>query len=181
MKSKSLKSQYYAEYGALKNAADRCSRRTHSQWKDYGGRGLTVEPAWLDPLTGFETFFAEVGAKPNPTDELDRKNNDLGYVSGNVRWISHAENMKNRRKPIGKHQDLGWGLSHIYIRDRNGRLCRQQCQLVPFNNELMPIQVVAQKLKLKLATLRQRVKKGWTPERTFAATLYSPKGKPRIN
>ena len=180
-KNKSLKSQHYVEFAALRNAIDRCRRRTHSQWKDYGGRGLAVEPAWLDKLTGFKAFLDHIGPKPDPSYDLDRIDNNLGYVENNVRWISHRDNMRNRRKPVAKYQDLGWGIGSIYIKDSRGQLRRIQCQLVPYGDDLLPIQYAAQKLGLKVSTLRQRIKKGWTPERTFAATLYCPLGKPRIN
>ena len=178
-KKKSLKAEYNAEYCALMNAVDRCSRHSHSQSNDYVKRGITVEPAWRCPKTGFATFLDEVGPKPSPDLELDRIDNDEGYVSGNVRWISHAENMRNRRRPIAKIKSLGWGIGKREIIDSNGRRKIVPCQLVPFNGMLQPIQDVAEQLGVSVITLRQRVQKGWAHERVFAATLYSPNGKPR--
>lgn len=178
-KKKSLKGQYVSEYCALKNAIDRCSRHSHSQSKDYVKRGLDVEPGWRDKKTGFKAFFDEVGPKESPDLELDRIDNDKGYISGNCRWVTHAENMKNRRKPVAKIQSLGWGIGKRDIIDNRGRHRSVPCQLVPFNGELQPIQDVAEELGISVITLRQRVQKGWSHERVFAATLYSPVGKPR--
>ncbi len=178
-KNKSLKGQYISEYAALRNAIDRCSRHSHSQAKDYVKRGLDVEPSWREQKTGFKAFFDEIGPKTSPDLELDRIDNDKGYVSGNVRWISHADNMRNRRRPIAKMKSLGWGIGKREIIDSNGRKKIVPCQLVPFNGMLQPIQDVAEQLGVSVITRRQRVQKGWAHERVFAATLYSPNGKPR--
>ena len=178
-KNKSLKGQYISEYAALKNAIDRCSRHSHSQSQDYVKRGLDVEPSWRDQKTGFKAFFDEIGPKASPDLELDRIDNDKGYVSGNVRWVTHLENMRNRRKLIAKIKSLGWGIGSREIIDSSGRKKTVPCQLVPFDGTLQPIQDVAKKLGVRVITLRQRVQKGWAHDRVFAATLYSPNGKPR--
>jgi len=179
-KKKSLKAMYNTEYCALMNAVDRCTRHSHSQSKDYVKRGLTVESAWRCPTTGFAAFLDEVGPKPSPDLELDRIDNDLGYVRGNVRWISHRDNMANRRKQ-SPMRSLGWGLGERILIDIRGNKRAVPCQLVPYDGKLTPLPDVAAILGIRVTTLRQRIQKGWKLDRVFAPILYSPIGKPRIN
>jgi hypothetical protein len=65
-----------------------------ADFKNYGGRGIRVCPAWLE---SFEQFLADVGSRPSSAHSLDRINNDGNYESGNVRWATKAEQAANRR------------------------------------------------------------------------------------
>jgi len=74
----------------------RCFNPRFHQWKDYGGRGITMHPAWRD---SFEAFYRDVGDPPRG-QTLDRKNNDGHYEPGNVRFtdrITQANNMRTNR------------------------------------------------------------------------------------
>jgi hypothetical protein len=73
---------------------DRCYRPNNAQWKDYGGRGITVDPRWHV----FENFYADMGDPPDGLT-LDRKDNDLGYSKSNCRWATRSEQNKNKRYP----------------------------------------------------------------------------------
>jgi hypothetical protein len=53
---------------------------------------VTIDPRW----DTFETFLADMGPKPHPKDELDRKNSLLGYCKDNCRWLSRPENLQRR-------------------------------------------------------------------------------------
>jgi hypothetical protein len=74
----------------------RCTTPTHQAIPQYGGRGITVAPAW----TRFEAFrdyvLAVLGPKP-PDKSLDRIDNDGNYEPGNIRWATRSEQQKNRR------------------------------------------------------------------------------------
>jgi hypothetical protein len=78
-------------------------RATNPRCKDYpnyGGRGLQIADRYRfgeDGRSGFECFLEDVGPRPSPKHEIDRENNNLGYVIGNLRWVSHAENSRNHR------------------------------------------------------------------------------------
>jgi hypothetical protein len=70
----------------------RCTRQTHKRWVDYGGRGVTVSPDWLD----FEAFYADMGSRPDGYS-LDRIDNNLGYSKSNCRWATAHEQATNKR------------------------------------------------------------------------------------
>jgi hypothetical protein len=52
------------EYMAWQNMVQRCTNAKFRQYKDYGGRGVTVFAGWLGP-GGFDAFFAEIGLRPS--------------------------------------------------------------------------------------------------------------------
>ena len=82
------------EWQAWLNMKRRILYPQHPLYPSYGGRGLTMEPEWID---SFEAFYAEVGPRPGPGYSLDRIDNDLGYVRGNVRWATWVEQNNNRK------------------------------------------------------------------------------------
>jgi hypothetical protein len=85
---------YSPEYRAWVHMKHRCLCKTGRQYADYGGRGITVDPAWMN----FATFLADVGRKPSRKHSLDRRDNDKGYDKANCRWALPHEQQNNRRK-----------------------------------------------------------------------------------
>jgi hypothetical protein len=82
------------EYAAWSNARRRIVDPEHPAYKNYGGRGLTMAPEFLE---SFEAFFAEVGPRPGPEFSIDRIDNDKGYWPGNLRWATAKQQAQNRR------------------------------------------------------------------------------------
>lgn len=64
---------------------------------NYAERGITVCAEWRG-VNGFANFLKELGRKPDPSLTLDRINNNLGYVPGNVRWATRQEQFRNSRR-----------------------------------------------------------------------------------
>lgn len=70
----------------------RCNNPKDKDYKDYGGRGITVSEEWLK----FDNFFRDMGVKP-PGLSIDRRENDEGYGKGNCRWATAVEQANNKR------------------------------------------------------------------------------------
>jgi hypothetical protein len=97
----------------------RCLNERHRDYKDYGGRGITVCPRWLE----FSGFYADMGDKPAALS-LDRKNNDKGYSPENCRWASMFEQGQNKRNSViltafGETKTMG-----LWLRDIRRRVTR---------------------------------------------------------
>jgi hypothetical protein len=82
-------SKEYRCWRALKN---RCLNPRNAQYKDYGGRGITISKSWLK----FENFYSDMGNCPVDC-EIDRIDNEKGYSKENCRWTSKKINNRNRR------------------------------------------------------------------------------------
>ncbi len=86
------------EYTAWQSMIRRCHGRNvcERDWKNYGGRGITVCDEWRD---SYESFLSHIGPRPAGKYSLDRIDNDKGYLPGNVRWATWKEQADNRRQP----------------------------------------------------------------------------------
>lgn len=74
----------------------RCFRKTSQDYKDYGGRGITVCDAWRND---FEQFFRDMGPRPKGCS-IGRINNDGNYEPGNCRWETMTQQHRNMRKVL---------------------------------------------------------------------------------
>jgi hypothetical protein len=86
------KSTLYTTWRGMKQ---RCCDKNHRQYKNYGGRGVTVCQRWLD---SFENFLADMGNKPTPRHTLDRIDNDGNYEPSNCRWATWFEQARSKIK-----------------------------------------------------------------------------------
>jgi hypothetical protein len=82
------------EYRAWSSLIQRCGNPNDRSYENYGGRGLQVHLPWK---RDFSLFLKEVGPRPSEAHSLDRKDNSLGYVPGNVRWATGAQQSRNKR------------------------------------------------------------------------------------
>lgn len=80
-------------HGAWRHMHDRCRTEKNKEFKNYGGRGISVCKEW----SSFEVFFADMGHPPTPNHSLDRVENDSDYSKNNCRWATPTEQSMNRR------------------------------------------------------------------------------------
>lgn len=83
------------------NMVGRCTNPKLSNYKNYGGLGITVCHEWTG-LNGFQNFFNHMGYVPEGL-WLERINNDGPYSPDNCKWATPLEQAQNRRK-TGKIQ-----------------------------------------------------------------------------
>lgn len=114
---------------------------TNADYPTYGGRGLTMEPEWARDFSTFRAWVVEnIGPKPSPDRTIDRKNNDLGYLKGNLRWATVLQQQNNRR---------------------NNRM-------LTYEGETMNMKQWCTKLDLNYGAVKMRLgKMGWTVEQAL--------------
>lgn len=81
-------------HNSYSGAKQRCIYEAHKAYKDYGGRGIKFE--W----DSFFEFYYDMMPTWFEGAELDRIDNDGNYVKDNCRWVTKAENARNRRDSL---------------------------------------------------------------------------------
>lgn len=85
----------------------RCLRKTASNYKWYGGKGISVCDEWLT----FENFYQDMGDPPSSVHTLDRVDSNGDYSRENCRWVTAAEQQRNKTSNVvyefeGSHYSL---------------------------------------------------------------------------
>lgn len=124
------------EYHAWRAMRDRCYNASDKRYKDYGARGISVNPEWRPD---FRNFLRDMGPRP-PGTSLDRVDNNGDYCKWNCRWATAKEQARNTRsnrmlviggvtkcisewaEQVGIHQksfkgrlDSGWPIDKILV------------------------------------------------------------------
>lgn len=80
-------------YTIWESMIQRCTNANNTNYKHYGDRGIIVCERWLT----FDNFIQDMGERPEDK-ELDRIDNNGNYAPGNCRWVTHQENLLNRKR-----------------------------------------------------------------------------------
>lgn len=83
-------------HGCWKAAKQRCFNPNASNYRHYGGKGITMAPAWAED---FAVFYAAMGECP-PGQTLERIRTSGNYEPGNCRWATQAEQVRNTSRTI---------------------------------------------------------------------------------
>lgn len=79
------------EYASWVSMRQRCNNPHGHDTVYYAGIGHCVE--WNDPIV----FIKDMGPRPTPRHELDRRDNTKGYSKENCRWVDKTTQMRNTR------------------------------------------------------------------------------------
>lgn len=118
------------EYTTWENMIQRCTNPNAPNWKNYGGRGVSVCERWLS----FENFYSDMGAKPagGRAWSIDRIDNNGNYTPENCRWATKKQQCRNMRKT----------------------------RLIAFNDEIRCQAEWAEILHIPVSTIRNRYRSG---------------------
>lgn len=85
----------YKIWGCMKS---RCYNKNLEAYKNYGERGIKVCKNWINNYRAFEQWALKNGY--NDTLTIDRIDNDSNYEPQNCRWVTRAEQNKNKRNNV---------------------------------------------------------------------------------
>jgi hypothetical protein len=118
-----MKAKVYDAWSSLKN---RCNNPNNKSYRNYGGRGITVDPVYYD----FNVFYADVGDPPTPKHSIDRIDNDGNYEPGNLRWATHLEQCGNRRKTYNPPKPkIRRGMRRLYTIGKETKSFAKWCKI----------------------------------------------------
>lgn len=80
-------------HDAWRRMIHRCYNKSNRQFKDYGGRGISVCERWR---ANYPAFLYDMGEIPEGMS-LDRIDTDGNYELSNCRWATSKQQNRNRR------------------------------------------------------------------------------------
>ena len=101
--------RYSKEYSSWQSMKNRCLTKTSKDYPNYGGKGITIYPEWID---SFESFLSHIGKKEFG-QSIDRIDNSKGYFPNNVRWANRSTQQRNKDSSLW----LDWNGKKTHIND----------------------------------------------------------------
>ena len=83
-------------YSVWRSMVRRCTNPKDAAYKNYGGRGIGVCPAWMD----FQQFYFEMAPWYRPGLWLERLDNNRGYDGDNCTFRTPTRQARNRRNNL---------------------------------------------------------------------------------
>ncbi len=126
-------------YTVWQGMKDRCYNPNNKRYKHYGGRGISVYPAWIDDFQAFYNYVSQLEHFGEDGYTLDRIDTNGNYEPGNLRWATKSEQARNKRNNV-------W---------------------VEYNSERMTLAEAAERSGVPYYILQNRRRVGDTGERLF--------------
>lgn len=79
------------EYMVWSNMRRRCGEPSNQDYRNYGGKGITVCERWAK----YENFIEDMGRRPTPDYSIDRIDGNGNYELSNCRWATATEQARN--------------------------------------------------------------------------------------
>lgn len=113
-----------ATYRAWQTMLDACRSKNSKGWARYGAAGIKVSQRWQT----FETFLADMGARPRAGFHIVRKNDSGHFQKGNCEWSERILARADKNKPSKNLQGRRFGRLKVLAHD-TGRhwLCECDC------------------------------------------------------
>ena len=131
-------SQLYRVWDGI---VQRCCNPNAKNYKNYGGRGIGVCDEWRNSFKAFEEYCLSHGWEQGL--QIDRVDNELGYVPNNVRFVAPKQNARNKRT------------NH----------------LITFQGETMCAADWCERFGISDSTLWRRLTSGWSVEDAFTKPI----------
>lgn len=166
---------------------ERCFSPKCKDYKDYGGRGITICERWLD----FENFYVDMGDKPKGLS-IGRIDNNDNYCPENCRWETSVQQARNKtsnviieyngyKKPLIEWCEiLGLSYKTIYRRLTRGwsiekaftyEIQKDRKLYVVYKGIEKSMVDWCKEFNIPLQTAIVRRNRGWSIERTFEEPL----------
>lgn len=85
------------EYMILANMIQRCENQSNPEYKNYGGRGISVCSEWRNDPEAFVSYVRQLTNHNTDGYTIDRINVDRNYEAGNIRYASKVTQSNNKR------------------------------------------------------------------------------------
>lgn len=181
-------------YGTWAAMINRCQNESGPDWKDYGGRGISVCQEWRQSFIAFRDWSLANGWVPGL--EIDRIDVNGNYDPGNCRWTNDTVQARNKRSnlliTIGEETRClaEWaeivGIQSRSIQNRISRgwnpvaavqtpLKTQRenpgCRNVTIDGETLCVAEWAKRSGIPAPTILMRLNRGWAAERAVSEPI----------
>jgi hypothetical protein len=92
----SITARYKSEYQSWIDMKRRCFQPQNHNFHNYGARGITVDPRWME----FKNFMLDMGRKPDSKFTIERNDVNGNYEPSNCKWIDRKDQSRNKRNSV---------------------------------------------------------------------------------